>query len=224
MASSLDLDEEVTDVPLSPTPATPATATATPSASIPNETIPAMTTNTNENDPLTPPGGEASKNEEEDLNVDELLDELEEPTETDIAVKELKESTLKLTSAIKSVGSDIDHRLNITESARGLDSQLGVTRTVSSTASSIGRLWGDLQITERASSLVNNDVVKGASETMRGTLETTGVKGVWESQSQKLKNLDQEHHLSTTAVGTLSSGMNWLTGQIKSHTGHNEDK
>ncbi len=221
-SSSLDLDEEVTDVPLSPTPTT--TAPATPSIPITNTPKPTMDTNTNESDPLTPPGGETSKNEEEELNVDELLDELEEPTETDIAVKELKESTLNLASAIKSVGSDIDHRLNITESARGLDSQLGVTRTVSSTASSIGKLWGDLQITERASSLVNNDIVKGASETMRGTLETTGVKGVWDNQSQRLKSLDQEHKISTTAAGTLSSGMNWLTGQIQSRTGQKEDE
>eukprot|EP01083_Nonionella_stella_P076676 209066_1 len=213
MAQTGDINEAVTDIPLSPQPV-PGNQESFPGTQHQDENTASSDDNLDE---------DGRNNDEDDVN--ELLDELEEPSETDVAVKQLRQSTINLTTAIKSMGSDIDTKLNVSGQARDIDSTFGITRTVSSTASSIGSLWNQLQISEKASSLVNNDIVRNASSSINGTLNQSGVKDVWNSETQKLKNLDQEHKISTTAVGTVASGLDWVAGKLQStsdkHRGEN---
>jgi len=153
----------------------------------------------------------------EEPEVDELLDELEqpEPSETEIAVSRLKESTNKLTSALKSVGSDIDSKFGIVDQARSVDSQLGVSKTVGSATASIGSLLGSLNLVERAQFLMNQDAVKSVSNTLNDTLEKTGIKGVVGRGVKEVQTLDGEHKVSIKAVGALNSGIDWVAGTLQ---------
>ena len=153
----------------------------------------------------------------EEPEVDELLDELEqpEPSETDIAVSKLKESTIKLTSALKSVGSDIDSKFHIVDQARSVDSQFGVSKTVGSATASIGNLLGSLHLVEKAHFMMNQDAVKNVSNTLNDTLEKTGIKGVVGRGVKEVQTLDGEHKVSAKAVGALNSGIDWVAGTLQ---------
>ena len=148
--------------------------------------------------------------EEDDGEVNDLLNELKEPSETDVAVSQLRESTTKLSSALKSVGSEIDSRLGISQ----VDSQLGVSKTVSSTASSIGNLWNSLQIGDKAQNLMKQESVKNVSSTISDTLEKTGVKSVFAKGTRGVQNLNEEHKISTKVVGTAASGIGWVANAL----------
>lgn len=204
--------------------------------------------------PLSPPGGTGEKKEEttpkeEDVrvsfqqteqvadtevvagdnndgigDVDDLLDELEEPTEAEVAVAKLKQSTRNLTNALKSVGTGLDSKFKVTEQAKSVDSHLGVTQTVQSAASAIGGLWNNLQIGEKTQNLLNQDSVKDVSHTITDTFEKTGIKDAVIRGTTEIKNLDEEHHLSTKAAGTLAYGLDWVTGTLQTTASAEEDE
>mmetsp|Transcript_22767 Transcript_22767/g.33725 ORF Transcript_22767/g.33725 Transcript_22767/m.33725 type:complete len:218 (+) Transcript_22767:97-750(+) len=157
----------------------------------------------------------------EETEVDELLDELEqaEPSESDIAVSKLKESTNKLTSAIKSVGSDLDNKFHIIDHARSVDSQFSVSKTVGSATATIGNLLGSLQLGEKANFVMNQDAVKNVSNTLNDTLEKTGIKGVVGRGVKEVQTLDEEHKVSGMAVGALTSGIDWVAGTLEASSG-----
>jgi hypothetical protein len=153
-----------------------------------------------------------------DEEVDELLDELQEPTEAELAVRKLRQSTHKLTTALKSVGSDIDSKFHVTEQVRSVDSQLGVTQTAQSAASKIGSLWNQLQIGEKTQALMNQDAVKDVSYTISNTIEKTGIVDVARKGKDQVLDLDQEHHISSRAAGVLGGGLDWVANTIQKTT------
>ena len=166
--------------------------------------------------PLSPEKNQETENTDgNDSDVDELLDELHQPTEAELAVQQLKESTSKLTNAIRSVGSDIDSKLHITDGARTVDSQLGVSKTVSNTASTIGSLWNKLGINEKAQNLMNQETVKNVSNQIGDTIDKTGIKDVLSQKTREIQELDEEHKISTKAAGTVSAGIDWVAGVLQ---------
>ena len=196
----------------------------TPLAPVASATTAATATGTGTTTSADEKGEENTASEEPE--VDELLDELEqpEPSETDIAVSKLKESTIKLTSALKSVGSDIDSKFHIVDQARSVDSQFGVSKTVGSATASIGNLLGSLHLVEKAHFMMNQDAVKNVSNTLNDTLEKTGIKGVVGRGVKEVQTLDGEHKVSAKAVGALNSGIDWVAVTLQGSTAQKKNE
>jgi|EP01083_Nonionella_stella_P004969 hypothetical protein len=163
-------------------------------------TVPVTTTNTN--------------TDEDHDEVNALLDELKEPTEQEMAVEKLKKSTSALTSALKNVSTDIDSKLAISEKAKNVDSNFGITKTASSTASSIGSFFNKLQIKERALDIANSETVRNLSHSVTDTLEKTGVTGAVADGTQKIKKLDEDHKITTLTAETLADGVDWVAQNL----------
>mmetsp|Transcript_3071 Transcript_3071/g.5726 ORF Transcript_3071/g.5726 Transcript_3071/m.5726 type:complete len:206 (+) Transcript_3071:289-906(+) len=189
MSIAEDNDETTTEVPLSP-PSTSARTTITDQTAV---------------------------QDKNDSDVNDLLDELEEKprSETELAVENLKESTNKLTTALRNVGTDIDSKFNLTEQARSVDSQLGVSRTLSSATKSIGSLWNTLNLPERTRDLMNQDSVRNISHALDDTLEKTGVKGAVRQGVREVQTLDEQHKIAAKAIGAVSTGISWVANNLQ---------
>ncbi len=180
--------------------------------------------------PLDPPtqttSASTSTPTEEDDEVDALLDELHEPSQQEVAVEKLKESTLKLGSAIQNVSTDIDSKLGVTQKARDVDANLGygISSTASSTVSAVGSFLGSLKIKQRAFDVVNSETVKNLSETVTDTLEKTGVKGAVVDGTQKIKSLDDEHKISSMAADAIAGGVDWVANGLNSAVGKSKEE
>jgi ElaB/YqjD/DUF883 family membrane-anchored ribosome-binding protein len=201
MSVSEDNDETTTDVPLSPI----STAVRTENAA--TYDIPAEQTT----------GTCTAITDKNDSELNDLLDELEENqrSETELAVDNLKESTNKLTTALRNVGSDIDSKFNLSEQARSVDSQLGVSRTLSSATKSIGSLWNTLKIQEKAKDILNQDSVRNISHALDETLEKAGVKSAVRQGVREVQTLDEQHKISVKAIGAVSSSIDWVANTLQ---------
>lgn len=165
--------------------------------------------------PLEPATPRTNTNQEDnDDEVDALLDELKEPTEQDVAVERLVESTNNLKSAILSVSSDIDSKLEISQKARSVDENLGVSKTASSAAFAVGSFLSKLQLREKAAGVVNSDAVRSISSTVNTTLEKTGVKDAVASGTNKVKQIDEQHSISTKTAQGIAGGVDWVTKNL----------
>jgi molecular chaperone GrpE (heat shock protein) len=165
----------------------------------------------------------ASSSIEEEDEVNALLDELKEPTEQELAIERLKQSTSKLQSAIKNVSQDIDSKLAISEKAKNVDSNFGISKTATSTASTIGSFFKQLQLKERVLDVANNESVRNLSTTVQDTLEKTGVKSAVVDGSQKIKSLDEEHKITTMTAEAIAGGVDWVAQSLNNVTGKSED-
>lgn len=212
MSIADDKDEMKTEIPLSPASAVPST-NPVPS---PIATVAATPPRINDQKVID----ETQEQGSDEKDVDSLLDDLEqaEPSEAEIAVSKLKESTFKLTSALKTVGSDIDSKYNIVDQARSVDSQLGVSKTVVSATTSIGNLWGSMRFGEKAMGIMNQDAVKNVSSSLNNTFEKTGIKNVVGRGVREVQTLDDQHKVSVQAVGALNSGIDWMANTLQSST------
>lgn len=143
-------------------------------------------------------------------DVNALLDELQEPSEQQEAMLKLRKSTSRLTSALKTVSTDIDSKLNISASAKNVDQTLGVTQA----AQAIGGWFSSLNVGQKAQDLVPKESVKQASTTITGTLETTGVKDVWVKETKRVQSFDKEHRISTQTMEAVATGLDWVTNNI----------
>jgi hypothetical protein len=130
-------------------------------------------------------------------------------------VRKLRQSTNKLTNALKSVGSDIDSKFRVREQVRSVDSQLGVSQTAQTAASKLGGLWSQLQISEKTQALMNQDSVKDMSYSISNTIEKTGIIDAAKRGRTEVQNLDQEHHISSKAAGVLGSGIDWFATTLQ---------
>mmetsp|Transcript_15683 Transcript_15683/g.19902 ORF Transcript_15683/g.19902 Transcript_15683/m.19902 type:complete len:182 (-) Transcript_15683:171-716(-) len=155
--------------------------------------------------------------QEEDDEVDALLDELKEPTQQEAAVQKLKESTLKLGSALQNVSTDIDSKLGVSQKARNVDTNLGISATV-------GSFLGKLQIRQRAYDVANSEAVKSISDTVNDTLEKTGVKSAVVDGTQKIKSLDDEHKISSSTADVIAGGVEWVANGLNSVVGKSKDQ
>jgi len=171
----------------------------------------------------TPSSTQATNLTEEEDEVDALLDELHEPTQQEEAVEKLKQSTLNLTSAIQNVSTDIDSKLGVTEKARNVDANLGISATASSTVSAVNSFLGRLQIKQRAFDVVNSESVRNLSETVNDTLEKTGVKGAVADGTQKMKSLDDEHKISSMTADAIAGGVDWVANSLNGTVGKSKD-
>ena len=143
-------------------------------------------------------------------DVDALLDELQQPSEQEEAMLKLRQSTSRLTSAIKTVSSDIDSKLNITASAKNVDQTLGVTQA----AQALGGWFTSLNVGQKAQDLVPKETVKQASTTITDTLETTGVKDVWKNETKRVQSFDKEHRISSQTMEAVATGLDWVTNNL----------
>lgn len=196
--STNSTDEMTDEIPLDPSPA-PTTTTTTSAA---NTT-----------------GAAVDDNDDE---VDALLDELKQPNEQEIAVEKLKLSTSKLQSAIKNVSTDIDSKLAISQKAKNVDANLGISKTASSTVSAVGSFFNKLQIKERAMDVVNSETVRNVSYSVSDTLEKTGVKGAVLDGAEKVKKLDEQHKITAVTAETLAEGVNWFTESLNKVSSSNK--
>lgn len=236
MSISDDISEEMTsEISLSPGVSITANATSLPPIAVPPPiaspiAAPVVTTTATVTPPTTNVNGDGDGSDKDQIQdhsskekgVDELLDDLEqaEPSEAQIAVSKLKESTHKLTSALKTVGSDIDSKFNIVDQARSVDSQLGVSKTVVSATTSLGNLFGFAA--ERAKNILNQDAVKNVSSSLNETLEKTGIKNVVGRGMREVQTLDEEHKVSVHAVGALNSGIDWMANTLQASSSDRE--
>lgn len=152
-----------------------------------------------------------------DSELDDLLDELEESnrSETEVAVESLKDSANKLSMALRNVGSDIDSKFNISQQARSVDSQLGVSRTLSSATGSIVNFLNQLKIDEKARGILNQDSVRNISHSVDESLEKTGVKDAVIRGVHEVKALDDQHKISVKAISAFSSGIDWVANTLQ---------
>lgn len=132
-----------------------------------------------------------------------------------MAVDHLKDSTVKLTTALRNVGSDIDSKFNLSEQARSVDSQIGVGRTLSSATKSIGSFWNTLNIQEKAKDILNQDSVRNLSCALDETLEKAGVKSAVKQGVREVQTLDEQHKISVKAIGALSTGIDWMANTLQ---------
>ena len=194
------LDEMTDEIPLdSPTPTPAATETETATN---NDII-------NED------------NDDDEVNA--LLDDLHQPSEQEIALTNLKKSTSKLHSAILNVSSDIDSKISISEKAKNVDANFGISNKASSTFSAVGSLFTKLQIKQRAMDVANSETVRNIQYGVSDTLEKSGVNDLVVGGTQTLKNLDEEHQISTTTVDVLAGGMDWVAKSLNQVTGKSGD-
>lgn len=169
--------------------------------------------------PLDPSSPRANNDLNDDDEVDALLDELQQPTEQDVAVKKLVQSTNNLKSAILNVSSDIDSKLEISQKAKNIDENLGVSKTASSAVFAVGNFLGKLQLKERAVGVANSDTVKNLSSTVNNTLEKTGVKGAVVEGANKIKQIDEQHSISTKTASGIAGGVDWVANSLNSVSG-----
>ncbi len=169
------------------------------------------------------PASEPPKEDTDDDEVNALLDDLHEPTEQEIALSNLKQSTSKLQSAILNVSSDIDAKLGIQEKARNVDANFGLSEKASSTITAVGSLWNQLQIKERALDVANSETVRSMQYGVSDTLEKTGVNAAVVDGTQKLKSLDEEHKISTMTVGAIAGGIDWVAKSLNHVAGKSQE-
>lgn len=195
------------EIPLDSNPPTPADSNAN------------STTAAEEAAAAVPLASTSDLNEEDDEEVNALLDELHEPNEQEIALEKLKQSTSNLKSALFNVSTDIDSKLAISEKAKNFDQNLGLSKTATSTAFAVGSFLGKLQLRQRASNIANSDTVKNITNTVTETLDKTGVTEAVVDGTKKIKNLDEEHKISSVTAGTIAGGVNWVAQGLNSVVG-----
>lgn len=189
-------------------------------------------------DPLSPSAEAASTitnrdNNEGDQDVQDLLHELEEQEldETQKAVHKLKESTDKLTHAIKSVSSDIDSKFKITDQAKHLDSQFKLSDQAKSVDAKLDlrskvsavTSWittSSQQVNEQVHKVMNREDVQKVSHDVVDFVDKnatcTGIKDAVVNASREVKHYEEEHHVTAKAVGVVSSGIDWVTNTLSS--------
>ena len=187
-----------------------------PASALPSSSSSAMANSTtynfsdnNDND------NDDDDNDDDEVNA--LLDDLEShqlPTEQEIALSKLKQSTSKLQSAILNISTDIDSKLKIQEKAKNIDSNFGLSQKASSTFSTVHSILDKLQIKQTAMDVANSETVRNVQYNVSDTLEHMGVNAVLKDGTQKLKNFDEEHRFSTMTVDALSGGMDWVAKSL----------
>lgn len=210
--TSISEDAMTDEIPLSPTPL-PSSA-ATPKA----EEVVVEDVTENDHDDFH----DASDDNEVNALLDEL-DQVQQTSDQQKAVQKLAQSTANLKSALFNISSDIDSKLSISEKASDLNQNLGITRTASSTASTVSSFLSNLQLQKRAMDVVNSDTVQGISHSLSDTLEKTGVKGAVVDGSQKLKQLDEDHRISVVTAETLAGGVNFVADGLNRVIGKSKD-
>lgn len=155
---------------------------------------------------------EVKDGDEDDGNedVDTLLNEIEGHSEEEEAFLKLRKSTSRLTSALKSVSSDIDSKLSISASAKNVDQTLGVTQA----AQAIGGWFSSLNVGQKAQDLVPQESVKQATASITDTLERTGVKDVWVKETKRVQSFDKEHRISSQTMEAVATGLDWVTKNV----------
>lgn len=211
--TSISEDAMTDEIPLSPTPL-PSSA-ATPKA----EEVVVEDVTENDHDDFH----DASDDNEVNALLDEL-DQVQQTSDQQKAVQKLAQSTANLKSALFNISSDIDSKLSISEKASDLNQNLGITRTASSTASTVSSFLSNLQLQKRAMDVVNSDTVQGISHSLSDTLEKTGVKGAVVDGSQKLKQLDEDHRISVVTAETLAGGVNFVADGLNRVIGKSKDE
>ena len=211
--TSISEDAMTDEIPLSPTPL-PSSA-ATPKS----EEVVVEDVTENDHDDFH----DASDDNEVNALLDEL-DQVQQTSDQQKAVQKLAQSTANLKSALFNISSDIDSKLSISEKASDLNQNLGITRTASSTASTVSSFLSNLQLQKRAMDVVNSDTVQGISHSLSDTLEKTGVKGAVVDGSQKLKQLDEDHRISVVTAETLAGGVNFVADGLNRVIGKSKDE
>lgn len=155
------------------------------------------------------------KEEHEDDDVNHLIDELkssEESQASQVLVDKLKQSTVKLTSALSAVASDVDLKLDhkISSTAHSVDQSLGVSNIVSGTWKTLNQVWSD-KVKPATRNIVQNDRVKGVTNIVGETIEKSGV-------TTTIKSIEKEHQLTSKAVNAVASSMDWVSDAISSST------
>lgn len=155
------------------------------------------------------------KEDHEDDDVNHLIDELkssEESQASQVLVDKLKQSTVKLTSALSAVASDVDLKLDhkISSTAHSVDQSLGVSNIVSGTWKTLNQVWSD-KVKPATRNIVENDRVKGVTNIVGETIERSGV-------TTTIKSIEKEHQLTSKAVNAVASSMDWVSNTISSST------
>ena len=157
-----------------------------------------------------------AENEElEDDDVNHLIDELkssEESQSSQVLVDKLKQSTVKLTSVLSAVASDVDSKLDhkISSAAHNVDQSLGVSNIVSGTWRSLNQIWSD-KVKPATRTIVESDRVKGVASMVGESIEKSGV-------TTTIKSIEKEHQLTSKAVNAVASSMDWVADTISSST------
>jgi hypothetical protein len=157
---------------------------------------------------------ENQEHEDED-DMNHIIDELkssEESQASQVLVDKLKQSTVKLTSALSTVATDVDLKLDhkISSTAHSVDQSLGVSNIVSGTWKTLNQVWSD-KVKPATRNIVENDRVKGVTSIVGGTIEKSGVPTT-------LKSIEKEHQLTAKAVNVVASSMDWVADTITSRT------
>ena len=174
--------------------------------------------------PDTPAVEAAASAEEEDKEVEELLDELKEPSENEEAVNKLKESTSKLTNTIGHIAADIDSKFKIMDKAKTVDAQVGVTSKVQGAATTVGGLLGQLKIGEKVNGVLNQGPVKHVTTEVGNLVNKSGIKDAVVNVGKEVQKVDEEHKVAAKALGAVSSGVDFVANTISNVASKDEKK
>eukprot|EP00591_Stephanopyxis_turris_P011579 CAMPEP_0195518862 /NCGR_PEP_ID=MMETSP0794_2-20130614/13818_1 /TAXON_ID=515487 /ORGANISM="Stephanopyxis turris, Strain CCMP 815" /LENGTH=231 /DNA_ID=CAMNT_0040647893 /DNA_START=133 /DNA_END=828 /DNA_ORIENTATION=+ len=120
--------------------------------------------------------------------------------------KELMENASKLSKTVRHLGSDIDEKLGVTNTAKFIDEKIHISQGAKSVwnwvGSTVGNINSKYKVTEKTSEAVSAiDEKIHVSETAKGV-------------GSSLRSFDTQHRVSARAVGTLASGADFLAKNI----------
>jgi hypothetical protein len=132
------------------------------------------------------------------------------PTDTMRALASLKQSSVRLGSAMCSSASGVDQKLGLTRTLGALDEKTQVSQAVKSVGDTLGEWWSSIDsklgVTETAKEL-SLDFTKNVVEPLKA-------KPVVQESTRNLQTFDETHGITRSAASTLAKGADMLANSL----------
>jgi hypothetical protein len=143
--------------------------------------------------------------EERDTNQEE---EPPPPTDTQKALQSLRQSSVRLKSAIQTTATDIDGKVGITKTVGAIDQKTRASQTFKSATmalggwlSSVDSQLGVSQKTAELGQAINERVVEPIKPVVMGS-------------TRRLHEVDEQHGITRSTASTLAKGADMLTSSL----------
>lgn len=171
----------------------------------PEETTEEETKETEEESPIQDP---FALPEETNTTTTEEEEEVPPPTDTQKALNSLRQSSIRLGSAIQSTATDLDTKVGLSKHVGALDEKTNATQKLKSATmalggwlSSVDSQLGVSQKTAELGHALNERVVEP-------------IKPVVAESTRKLCQVDEQHGITRSTASTLAKGADLLTSSL----------
>lgn len=132
------------------------------------------------------------------------------PTDTLQALASLRESSVRLGSAISSSASGVDQKLGLTKALGTLDEKTHVSQAVKNASDALGGWWSSIDsklgVTETAKEL--------STDFHAHVVEPLKAKPVVQESTRNLQTFDETHGITRSAASTLAMGADMLAKSL----------